>query len=221
MRSVSNGGRLLAAGAGIAMTALALTACGSGTDSGSSSSSGGTITIGTTDKITSIDPAGSYDNGSFAVMNQVYPFLLNTPYGSPDPKPDIAESADFTSPTDYTVKLKSGLKFANGHDLTSSDVKFTFDRMVKINDPNGPASLLGNLGSVDATDDTTVVFHLKNPNDQTFAQVLSSPAGPIVDEEVFSPDAVTPDDDIVKGNAFAGQYTITHYEVNNLISYKA
>jgi len=185
------------------------------------SGGGGTLTVGTTDKITSIDPAGSYDNGSFAVMNQVYPFLLNSPYGSPDVKPDIAESADFTAPTEFTVKLKPGLKFANGHDLTSSDVKFTFDRQKKINDPNGPASLLANLDSVSAPNATTVVFKLKVPNDQTFAQVLSSPAGPIVDEQVFSATKVTPDNQIVKDKAFAGQYEITSYDFNNLIAYKA
>ena len=214
--------RGLATTAGIAVAALALTACGGGNGGGSSSSgSSDTLTIGTTDKITTIDPAGSYDNGSFAVMNQVFPFLMNTPYGSPDVKPDIAESASFTSPTDYTVKLKSGLKFANGHDLTSSDVKFTFDRMVKINDPNGPASLLGNLAGTDAPDPTTVVFHLKSPNDQTFPQVLSSPAGPIVDEQVFSADKLTPDNDIVSGKAFAGPYVLTKYQMNNLLSYQA
>jgi peptide/nickel transport system substrate-binding protein len=211
---------VLAATSGIAVTALALTACGGGSN-GSGDSGGGTLTIGTSDKITTIDPAGSYDNGSFAVMNQVYPFLMNTPYGSPDVEPDIAESADFTSPTDYTVKLKSGLKWANGHALTSSDVKFTFDRMVKINDPNGPASLLYNLAGTDAPDDTTVVFHLKNPDDQVFPQILSSPAGPIVDEEVFSADALTPDKDIVAGNAFHGPYRITNYDQNNLVSYEA
>src|SRR3954447_17516265 len=223
MRSVSRGARrALAATAGITMTALALTACGGGDDNGGSGGGGGgALTIGTSDKITSIDPAGSYDNGSFAVMNQVYPFLLNFPLGSPDPEPDIAESADFTSPTDYTVTLKSGLKFANGHDLTSSDVKFTFDRMVKINDPNGPAALLFNLAGVDAPDDTTVVFHLKSPNDQTFPQILSSPAGPIVDEDVFSATALTPDQEIISGKAFAGPYTITNYDQNNLISYEA
>src|SRR5947209_2037720 len=156
VRSVPRSGRrALVATAGVAVTALALTACGGGSgSSGSGSSSGGgggsasgTLTIGTTDKITTIDPAGSYDNGSFAVMTQVYPFVLDTPYNSPDPAPDIATSASFTSPTEYTVKLKPGLKFANGHDLTSSDVKFSFDRQLKINDPNGPASLLGNLAS--------------------------------------------------------------------------
>jgi peptide/nickel transport system substrate-binding protein len=216
--------RVLAATAGITLTALGLAACGGGNNnSGGSGDSGGggTLTIGTTDKITTIDPAGSYDNGSFAVMNQVYPFLLNTPYGSPDVEPDIAESAEFTAPTEYTVKLKPGLKWANGHDLTASDVKFTFDRQLKINDENGPASLLYNLDSTEAVDDTTVVFHLKSPNDQVFPQILSSPAGPIVDEEVFDPDALTPDQDIVDGNAFHGPYVITNYDLNNLVTYEA
>src|SRR3954471_12593640 len=222
MRSVSSGGRrALAATAGITMTALALTACGGGDSGGSDSGGGDSLTIGTTDQVTTLDPAGSYDNGSFTVMNQVYPFLMNTAPGSPDVQPDIAASADFTSPTDYTVTLKPGLKFANGHDLTSSDVKFSFDRILAINDENGPASLLANLGSVDAPDPTTVVFHLKTANDQTFAQALSTNAGPIVDEEVFSPTALTPDEDIVAGKAFAGPYSITNYKKNDLVSYQA
>jgi peptide/nickel transport system substrate-binding protein len=226
MNSVSrNGRRSLVATAGITAAALTLSACGGGGDDsgsgGSSGGGGGTLTIGTSDKITTIDPAGSYDNGSFAVMNQVYPFLMNTPLGSPDVEPDIAESAEFTSPTDYTVTLKDGLTFANGNPLTASDVKFTFDRQLAINDENGPASLLYNLASTDAVDDTTVVFHLKNPDDQVFPQILSSPAGPIVDEDVFSADALTPDQDIVDGNAFAGPYALTGYKINDLLSYQA
>src|SRR3954471_24533300 len=167
MTSGSSSRRRIVATAGMAATALVLAACGgSDGDSGDSGSgSGGTLTIGTTDKVTTLDPAGSYDNGSFAVMNQVYPFLMNTPYGSPDVEPDIAESADFSSPTEYTVKLKSGLKFANGDALTSSDVKFSFDRQLAIADANGPSSLLSNLKGTAAPDDTTVVFTLKSAND--------------------------------------------------------
>ncbi|NTW41418.1 MAG: peptide ABC transporter substrate-binding protein [Cellulomonadaceae bacterium] len=223
------GRRSLVATVGIAATALVLSACGGSADSssdGDTAASGGSLTIGTTDKITTIDPAGSYDNGSFAVMNQVFPFLMNTPLGSPDVAPDIAESAEFTSPTEYTVTLKAGLTFANGHDLTASDVKFTFDRQLTIlengaDGGNGPASLLYNLESTDAVDDTTVVFHLKAADDQIFPQILSSPAGPIVDEEVFAADALTPDQEIVDANAFAGPYVITSYDMNNLVSYKA
>jgi peptide/nickel transport system substrate-binding protein len=217
------GRRVRAATAGIAVTALALTACGGGDDGGSGGGGGDgdALIIGTTDRIVTLDPAGSYDNGSFTVMNQVYPFLLNTPLGSPEPEPDIAETAEFTSPTQYTVTLKDGLTFANGHELTSSDVKFSFDRMVAINDPNGPASLLYNLASVDAPDDTTVVFNLTNPDDQIFPQILTSNVGPIIDEEVFDPEALTPDQEIVDANAFAGPYTITSYEQNDLVSYEA
>jgi peptide/nickel transport system substrate-binding protein len=214
----TNRRRMLSAAAGVSVAALALAGCTASTGDDAAAS---TLTIGTTEQVTSLDPAGSYDNGSFAVMNQVYPFLMNTPYGSPDVEPDIAESAEFTAPTEYTVKLKPGLTFANGNDLTASDVKFTFDRQTAIADPNGPSSLLYNLESTEAVDDTTVVFHLVSENDQIFPQILSSPVGPIVDEEVFSADAITSDDDIVAGNAFAGQYVITSYDFNNLISYKA
>jgi len=214
-------GRLGLAIGAFGASAILLAGCagGGGDTDSTDGASGEPLIVGTTDKITSLDPAGSYDNGSFAVMNQIYPFLFNSQYGTADVTPDIAESGEFTSPTEYTVKLKDGLTFANGNDLTASDVKFSFDRVVKIAAPAGPSSLLGNLASVEAPDDTTVVFTLTKPNDQTWLQILSSPAAPIVDEDVFAADAVTPDDEIVDGKAFAGQYVIDSYKINELISY--
>ena len=185
-------------------------------------SAGATLTLGTTDKVTVLDPAGSYDNGSFFVMNQVFGFLLNTTPGAADttPTPDLALSAEFTSPTEYTVKLKPGLKFANGHDLTSSDVKFSFDRQVAINDPNGPASLLYNLASTAAPDPTTVVFTLKQGNDQVWPQILTSPAGPIIDEEAFPADETMANDALVAAKPWSGPYTVDTFNFNQLVSYK-
>ena len=217
MASVTKWGkRGIALGAGAAATALVLTGCASSSVSDTELNG---LSIGTTDKITSLDPAGSYDTGSFAVQNQVFPFLMNTPVGSPDVEPDIATKAEFTNPTTYEVTLKDGLEFANGNKLTSSDVKFSFDRELKINNENGPQSLLANLKSIDTPDDTTVVFNLDHA-DQTWPQVLSSPAGPIVDEDVFSATKLTSADDIVKGKAFAGQYQISSYKENDTIQYK-
>lgn len=213
--------RSLAVLGGTAIAALALSGCSAGGGSNTGNSAATTLTVGTTDKVTSLDPAGSYDNGSFAIMNQVYPFLMNSKPGTSDVESDIAESAKFTSPTEFTVVLKKGLTFANGDKLTSSDVKFSFDRQVKIADQNGPSTLLYNLESTKATDATTVVFTLKAANDQIWPQILSSPAAPIVDEQVFSADKVTSDDDIVKGKAFAGQYTIASYKFNQLVQFKA
>src|SRR5918993_677414 len=216
-----NGRRGLIAMAGLSVAALALAGCAPGGDTGDDTASGDSITVGTTDKVTTLDPAGSYDNGSLAVQTQVFPYLLNTDYQSTEVVPDLAESAEFTSPTEYTVTLPAGLKWANGNDLTSSDVKFSFDRNIAIADPNGASSLLYNLDSVETPDDTTVVFHLKAENDQVFPLILTSLPGAIVDDEVFAADELTPDADIVEANAFAGPYVITSYDFNNLVSFKA
>ncbi|SNS39085.1 ABC transporter substrate-binding protein [Rhodococcoides kyotonense] len=211
--------------AAISVAVLTLAACGSGrTDDGASSSGDGggdTITVGTTDQVTSIDPAGSYDNGSFMIMNQVYPFLMNFAPGSSELEPDAAESCDFTQPTVYTCTLKDDLTFANGNALTSESVKFSFDRVVAINDPNGPASLLTNLDSIATPDEKTVEFTLKTPNDQTFPQILATPAGPIVDQTVFPADAVLDDAAVVSGKPFAGPYSIGSYDKNALVSFTA
>jgi peptide/nickel transport system substrate-binding protein len=204
-----------------ALAALALVVAGCGLGRPADAVSGQYLTVGTTDKVSSLDPAGSYDNGSLQVMNQVYPFLMNFVPGSGELKPDIAQRCDFTAPTTFTCKLKPNLKFANGHALTSSDVKFSIDRENAINDPNGPQSLLANLDSVETPDPLTVDFKLKLPNDQTFPQVLATNAGPIIDEEVFPRDKVLDDDAIAAAEPFAGPFTMTTYAKNQLIGLRA
>jgi len=216
MKNVRRGVALVAI---TAASAAALSACGSG----KSGDSGDGLIVGTTDKVVSIDPAGSYDNGSMTVQTQVYQYLLNFPAGSTDLTPDAAEKCDFDAQdgTKYVCTMKKGLKFANGHDLTASDVAFSFNRIVKINDPNGPASLLGAMKSVEATGDDTVTFTLAAPNDQTFPQILVTSAGPIVDEETYPADKVLDDDAAVDANGFSGPYTIASYEKNQLAEFKA
>ena len=103
MASVSHTTRVLAAVALPVTAALVLAGCASDSDDNGGSGDNSVI-VGTTDKVTFLDPAGSYDNGSFAVMNQVYPFLLNSKQGTSDVEPDIAESAEFTADGVYTVK---------------------------------------------------------------------------------------------------------------------
>ncbi|MGV9835242.1 ABC transporter substrate-binding protein [Nocardia niigatensis] len=200
------------------LTVLAVAGCGSGK---TSDSGGAGILVGTTDKVTSLDPAKAYDNGSLLAETQVYQFLLNFPAGEAVPKPDAAEKCEFTSPTVYTCTLKPGLKFVNGDPLTAQSVKFSFDRMVRIDDPQGPKALLDNLDHTDAPDDRTVAFTLKKGNDQTFPAILPTQAAAIVDEKVFPPDKVLADEDIVKAKPFSGPYTITSYDKNKLVEFKS
>ncbi|ATG51795.1 peptide ABC transporter substrate-binding protein [Brachybacterium vulturis] len=211
------------AGVPVLLSACAKTTEDGGGSGGSDGGGGGTLTVGTTDKVTALDPAAAYDNGSSTVWTQCYGYLLSVALGSEDgrPEPDLAESAEFTSDSVFTVTLKEGLTFANGNELTSEDVKHTFDRTRAIDDPSGPSSLLGNLDTVEIVDDLTVEFHLKEPNDQTFPYVLTSPVGPIVDADVFPADAVLPDNEIVAAEAFSGPYTISSWKINELVTYEA
>ncbi|MDR1393216.1 MAG: ABC transporter substrate-binding protein [Bifidobacteriaceae bacterium] len=178
------------------------------------------VTVGTTDEVTSLDPAGSYDNGSYLVQINVYPMVLSFKQGDPTPQPELAEKCDFSDDGyELTCSIKPGLKWANGNTLDANDVKFSYDRQLAIADPNGPSSLLTNLESTSAPDPLTVVFRLKSPNDVTFEQVLASPTGPIVDDEVFSATELTPSETIVAAQAFAGPYTITTFNINELVEY--
>jgi peptide/nickel transport system substrate-binding protein len=219
VRATSKRGLALAIAA---LAAVALSACGAGkkNDSGSTAgpsnasssgpTAGSTITIGTTDQVISLDPAGAYDFGSSFFINNLYQFLMNVPAGQKTPQPDAAQKCEFTKPTEYTCTMKPGLKFSNGDPLTAKDVAFSFTRVVKIADPNGPSSLLANMVSATAPSDSKVVFTLKNPNDQTWPYILGTGAGPIVDSKVFPATKELPDSQIIG----SGPYKLVSFEKN-------
>ncbi|RIJ76837.1 peptide ABC transporter substrate-binding protein [Nakamurella silvestris] len=179
---------------------------------GGTTPAAGVVKIGTTDKVVALDPAGSYDNGSLLLEIQLYQFLMSVPIGEKTPQPDAAEKCDFATPTTYTCTIKDGLTFSNGDPLTSEDVRFSFQRVLDIADPNGPSSLLANLDKVEAPDAKTVTFTLKTGNDQTFPFVLGTSAGPIVDSKVFPKDALLSDEAVIG----SGPYKLGNYQKNQL-----
>ena len=219
----------LLAVAGAGALAVALAACG-----GSSDSSGGTSTasgvgspwiLGTTDTVTALDPAGSYDLGSSTLEYNLYQTLVTVPPNSTEIVGDAAKSCTYDDPTTLTCKLNPGEKFSNGDALTSADVKYSFERAIKIQDANGAAIyLLGsitdtakdgtvtlNKGAIETPDDTTVVFHLDHP-DTTFQYVLTYPgAAAIVDQDVFPADKKLADDQIIG----SGPYKLSQYKAGD------
>jgi peptide/nickel transport system substrate-binding protein len=222
------------------LAAISLSACGAGKKSGGTSSApnpgtstgaaptgggnssapsggSGSLTVGTTDQVVAVDPAGSYDFGSNMIENQIYQYLMTVPAGAKAPQPDAAQKCAFTNPTTYQCTMKPGLKFSNGDPLTAKDVAFSFTRMVHINDPNGSWSLLGNMVSATAPNDSTVVFKLKNPNDQTWPYILGTSAGPIVDSKVFPADKLLPDQQAIG----SGPYKLGSYDKNQQVVFQA
>lgn len=174
------------------MTAALVVGCGSGTSN--NGATGQPVTMGITDKVTSVDPASGYDVGSWIVFNNVFQSLLSFPSGSTKPEPDAAKNCKFLDGASrtYTCTLRDGLEFSNGDALTSEDVKFSFERTLKINDANGPAVLLDSIGSIDTPSDKRVVFHLKH-SDATFPMKIASGAGSIVDHAQYPKDKLRTD----------------------------
>jgi peptide/nickel transport system substrate-binding protein len=207
------------AAAGIALT-LALAACSSTPStqpSGTAGSAAGDNTswiLGTTETVTALDPAGAYDVASWNLQYSLFQQLVVIPAGASKESPDAAQSCDYKDAKTVECTLKSGLKFSNGDDLTSSDVKFSFERNIKIADPNGASVLLGSIsngdekapalasGAIETPNDTTVIFHL-NKADLTFIKVLTTAAASIVDEQVFPADKLLPDAQVIGSGPLA------------------
>ncbi|MEV7416379.1 ABC transporter substrate-binding protein [Streptomyces sp. NPDC089919] len=148
------------------------------------------ITVGTTDEVSSLDPAGAYDAGSWALYSNVYQSLLTLKNGSDVPVPDAASSCKFIGLklTTYQCELRPGMKFSNGREMTAEDVKFSFDRIFKINSDQGPKPLLNTLKSVSVRD-RTITFNLSQ-RDATFPFKIATGAGAIVDKEKYPADGL-------------------------------
>ena len=183
-----------------------LTGCGTG--SSDSGGTGSSIVMGMSDDVLATDPASGYDPGSWLLFNNVFQSLLSFPDGGTEPEPEAAKSCVFTDASTkvYRCTLKDGLKFSNGEPLTSEDVKFSFDRMLKINDAAGPAIMFPMLDKVEAPDAKTVVFRLKVP-DATFPSKIASGAGSIVDHTQYDAKGLRKDDKAVG----SGPYTLDSF----------
>ncbi|MFI8434538.1 ABC transporter substrate-binding protein [Streptomyces sp. NPDC079020] len=165
------------------LAALLLAGCGSQDDKER-------IVVGMSDDILATDPAAGYDPGSWLLFNNVFQSLLSFPPGGSTPVPEAAKECKFSDgSTTYTCTLRDGLKFSNDNRLTSADVKYSFDRTIRINDPAGPAPLLSTIASIDTPDEETVVFRLKVP-DATFPSKIASGAGSIVDRQIYPKDSL-------------------------------
>jgi peptide/nickel transport system substrate-binding protein len=191
-----------------AIASISTLVAGCGVLSSDSSDSTGPITVGTTSAPSTLDPAASWDQ-SWELFRNIYQTLLSYPVGATTPQPDAADNCRFTdrSNTTYRCELRPGLKFSDGHALDAAAVKYSIDRIRKINLNGGPAGLLGSLDRVQALGDTEVVFHLNQP-DATFPFVLATPAMSIVDPAKY-PAAALRKDDKVDGS---GPYTLQSYE---------
>ncbi len=164
------------------------------------------ISVGTTSGPSALDPAATWDS-SWELFRNIYQTLLAYPVGEAEPKPDAAESCSFSDgKRTYTCTLRSDMTFSNGDVLDAKAVKYSIDRIRKINISTGPAGLLGSLDKVETKGDSVVIFHLNKP-DATFPFVLATPAMSIVDPADYPADAIRKGDKITG----SGPYELQNY----------
>ncbi len=174
------------------------------------------FTVMSTDRVTVTDPAAVTDEASSMFALNVFQRLMTAPPGASGfaLKPDAARDCGFIeSPTIYTCTLQKGLTFAGGDPLTSSDVKFSIDRALRLDVPGSSTSLLSALRRIDTPDDLTVRFILSRVDGQ-FGWALASPAASIVDEDQYDADEVRSPKDPTYGS---GPFLVTSFDEDKIV----
>jgi peptide/nickel transport system substrate-binding protein len=121
---------------------------------------GGFLTVATDSTAIGLDPHLSITDATHTFTEHVYEPLLTYDYQM-NIIPCLATSYEHPDPLLYVFHLRKGVKFHDGGDFTSADVKFTFDR---IKDPKSGSSKGKNFKLVDRVetpDKYTVKFILK------------------------------------------------------------
>jgi peptide/nickel transport system substrate-binding protein len=170
------------------------------------------VTMNTVQIFGSIDPAKISDYTDYMAAVNLYDGLI-TVDSKGGLQPEIAESWTISPDAkEVTFKLRADAHFTDGSPVEASDVVYSFERLLKIN--QGPANLFTDVlksGSVTAVDAHTVKFMLS----KAFAPFLSTvPAVFIVNADVVKENAGSDDGQtyLATKAAGAGPYTLKSWD---------
>jgi peptide/nickel transport system substrate-binding protein len=117
----------------------------------------------------SIDPADHRSRESETVIRNMFDGLVTRDTRS-GVHLELAEAMNWLDDKTLEVKLRQGVKFHDGTEMTADDVVFTFDRIIKENAIEYPQphtsprkGLIAPLESIEKKDDSTVVMHFSGP----------------------------------------------------------
>lgn len=125
-----------------------------------------TLVVGMKNDILTLDPAMHRDRETETVIRNMFDGLV-TRTTDMEIVPEIAESWEAVSPTEWVFKIRKGITFHNGEKLDAEDVVFTFERIITEGAIDGQTSprkgLMGTVEKVEKVDDYTVRFVLSEP----------------------------------------------------------
>lgn len=127
---------------------------------------------------TNLDPRVGIDAFSERIDNLIFDDLLSRG-DDLNVAPGLAERWEIPDPLTYIFHLHHGAHFHDGRPLTAHDVKWTFDSLLQGKIRSTKSAVYKFVDHIDAADDFTVIFHLKEP-DATLLWNLSDGAMGIV-----------------------------------------
>ena len=112
---------------------------------------------------TNLDPRVGIDAQSERIGELLFDALL-TRDEHLNVQPGLAERWEIPDPLTYIFHLHRGVTFHDGWPLTSRDVKWTFDSLLEGKIRSTKSAAYRFVDHIEAPDELTVVFHLKEPN---------------------------------------------------------
>lgn len=212
----------------LAMTSiLALVACG-GTNNGGSSNSGNsdagsgdgaatsykdTLIWAQGADVTSLDPHQGKETPAVEVTCQIFDTLVVVNPETNEIEPQIAESWEQVDELTYVFKIRQGIKFHDGSDLTAEDVKFSLDRAIN---SAAVSYIVDFIDTVTVDDEYTVTVKTKAP----FAPALRNLAIPFA---AIVPKAVVEADEaaFILNPVGSGPYQFVEWKQNDHVTLKA
>ena len=154
-----------------------------------------------------------YDHASNAsgYMNQLtFNSLFKIDLDTLQPIPDLVESFENIDEVTWNFKLKEGVKFHDGTDLTSEDVK---------------ASLEFSRNFVSATQYNSFWEEVQIIDDHNFTIITKTPYAKILDDLASNCNSIVPSELIASGNDFntnpigSGPYKFVHWELGDSLTF--
>ena len=141
---------------------------------------GGSVVVGKTQDLVSLDPHAVTDAGTRDVVFNLYEGLVKA---TPDGELKPAVASDYTISEDakvYTFTLRDGITFHDGSAVTVDDIKYSLERFAEEQSDSSAFSI---VEDVVIADDKTVEVHLSEGNSE-FLPELTCGIIPASNEDV-------------------------------------
>jgi len=163
--------------------------------------------------VTSLDPHQGKETPAVAVTCQIFDTLVVVDPVSGEIKPQIAESWEQTDDVTYVFKIREGIKFHDGSELTPADVKFSLDRAIN---SAAVSYIVDFIESVTDNGDGTVTIKTHSPYGPALRN-LAVPFAAIVPQALVEAD----EENFILNPVGSGPYQFVEWKQGDHITMKA